>query len=127
MPVEPGFLGRSAMVLVEGKGDQLTSNGDHVHGFKSLLWALYTAFTVAPFALFATTRYTTTATRTAYSVAVGAHLLFQMISIALCADSWYGDTQRMMLQAGGLLALAVPAWVVYRQSVLRTKTLAGVA
>jgi hypothetical protein len=89
----------------------------------ALLWACYNAFMIAPLVLFATTRYTTTATRTAYSVAAGAHLFFQMISIALCADSWNGDTQRMMLQLGALLALAVPAWVLYRQSVLRKKTL----
>jgi hypothetical protein len=110
------------VVMLNGGGFPLMLRDRHV---VALLWALYTAFTVAPFALFATTRYTTTATRTAYSVAVGAHLFYQMISIALCADSWHGGTERMMLQIGALLGLAVPAWVVFRQRVLRQKTLAG--
>lgn len=91
----------------------------------ALAWACYTGLTIAPFALFATTRYITTATRTAFSVAVCAHLLFQMICIGLAAEGHSGDSERMMLEIGGLLALAVPAWVLFRQRVLRQKTLAG--
>ncbi len=91
----------------------------------ALAWACYTALTIGPFALFATTRYTTTATRTAFSVAVCAHLLFQMICIGLASEGHSGETERMMLEIGGFLALAIPAWVLYRQRVLRKKTLAG--
>lgn len=43
-PGAPEFELLSAMVLVEGRGDQDTSNGDHVHGFTSLLWAIMTAY-----------------------------------------------------------------------------------
>lgn len=33
------FTGRSALVLLDGSGDQNTSNGDHLRGFTSVLWA----------------------------------------------------------------------------------------
>lgn len=39
------FGSHSALVLVEGAGDQGESNGDHIYGFRSLLWALFTAYT----------------------------------------------------------------------------------
>lgn len=35
----PGY---SAMVLIEGSGKQVESNGDHVRGFSSVLWAIFT-------------------------------------------------------------------------------------
>lgn len=34
----------SALVLVEGEGDQGLSNGDHIYGFTSLLWALFSGY-----------------------------------------------------------------------------------
>lgn len=33
------FTGRSALVLLDGSGDQDKSNGDHLYGFTSVLWA----------------------------------------------------------------------------------------
>jgi hypothetical protein len=92
----------------------------------AFVWAAWTALTVAPFAKFASTRFTTTATRTAFIVAVLAHLLFQVICGGLMTDHYKGSTELMVLELGGLLALAVPAWVVWRQSVLRKRTLAPV-
>jgi len=92
------------------------------HAF-ALAWALYTAVTVAPFVLFATTRYTTTAARTGFTVAVCAHLLFQIICIGLSTESHYAQGgERMVLEIGALLAILVPAWVVWRQRVLRART-----
>jgi hypothetical protein len=38
------FLGLSAVVLVEGSGDQVQSNGDHITGFTSLLWVLLSGY-----------------------------------------------------------------------------------
>ncbi len=38
------FTGVSARVLVDGSGDQLVSNGDHVTGFTSLLWVLLNGY-----------------------------------------------------------------------------------
>lgn len=38
------FDGYSALVLVEGKGRQDETNGDHVTAFTSLMWALFTAY-----------------------------------------------------------------------------------
>lgn len=39
-PVAPEFADLSAMVLVEGVGDEGLSNGDQVFGYTSLMWAL---------------------------------------------------------------------------------------
>lgn len=38
------FSGMSAVVLVEGLGDQSQSNGDHIMGFTSLLWVLLSGY-----------------------------------------------------------------------------------
>ena len=38
------FDGYSALVLTEGEGNHLESNGDHVTAFTSLLWVLFTAY-----------------------------------------------------------------------------------
>lgn len=35
------FSSKSALVLVEGDGDQLVSNGDHIYGYRSILWAIF--------------------------------------------------------------------------------------
>lgn len=40
------LFGRSAMVLIESSGDTNTSNGDRVMGFTSILWALYSAYSI---------------------------------------------------------------------------------
>lgn len=42
--VSAEISGYSALVLVEGSGNQDQSNGDHLQGFTSLLWALNTAY-----------------------------------------------------------------------------------
>ncbi len=44
LSISPMLAGKSAMVLVEGQGDQLQSNGDHISGFTSLLWAIFSAY-----------------------------------------------------------------------------------
>lgn len=38
------FDNYSALVLTEGSGDQLESNGDHVTAFTSLMWVLFTGY-----------------------------------------------------------------------------------
>lgn len=38
------FSGLSAVVLVEGLGDEAQSNGDHIMGFTSLLWVLLSGY-----------------------------------------------------------------------------------
>lgn len=42
--VSASFLGLSSTVLVEGDGDTSRSNGDHVRGFTSILWSLFSSF-----------------------------------------------------------------------------------
>lgn len=44
--LSPEWQHRSALVLVEGTGDQGESNGDHVHAFTSLLWVLLSGYAV---------------------------------------------------------------------------------
>lgn len=39
--VNQRFAGMSAMVLVDGQGDQASSDGDHITAFTSLLWVLF--------------------------------------------------------------------------------------
>lgn len=41
LDVSPTFYSMSASVLVEGSNSQGRSNGDHLTGFKSLMWALF--------------------------------------------------------------------------------------
>lgn len=38
------MLGRGAHVLMDGSGDQDTSNGDHLNGYTSILWALLDSY-----------------------------------------------------------------------------------
>lgn len=45
LSLSQSMSGLSAMVLVEGSGAQLESNGDRIEGFTSLLWALLSSFT----------------------------------------------------------------------------------
>ena len=40
------LFGRSALVLVDGKGASTQSDGSKITGFKSLLWALYSSYSV---------------------------------------------------------------------------------
>lgn len=42
--LSPRFATLSAVVLVEGAGDQNQSNGDHITGFTSLLWVLLSGY-----------------------------------------------------------------------------------
>lgn len=44
LDVSSAYSGKSALVLVEGSGDQNVSNGDHVHAYTSILWALLGSF-----------------------------------------------------------------------------------
>lgn len=38
------YNGYSALVLVEGDGDELESNGDHILAFNSIMWALFSGY-----------------------------------------------------------------------------------
>lgn len=44
LPSSPHLARLSAIVLVEGDGDEYISNGDQVHGFTSLLWVLMSGY-----------------------------------------------------------------------------------
>jgi hypothetical protein len=90
----------------------------------SLGFALATAATLPIYMLFANTRYTTTAPRWAFGAAVGAHLIFQLVTITILHDDGFRDgTAGTVAKLGVALALAVPAWVLYRQRALRRRTL----
>lgn len=40
------FAGRSAHILIVGRGNQEESNGDHVNAYTSLLWSQYSAYAI---------------------------------------------------------------------------------
>lgn len=44
--ISAAFYSRSALVLVEGRGDQFASNGDNVFAYTSILWALLGGYAV---------------------------------------------------------------------------------
>jgi hypothetical protein len=96
----------------------------------SFLWALGSAMTLPVFALFASTRYSTVAARVAFSAAVFAHMLFQIITIGVVASNNgipSGSVSAMVVEIGILMSLAVPAWVIFRQHRLAQRVRAGAA
>lgn len=90
-------------------------------------WSAWVAFSLPIFMLFAATRYQTAATRWAFGVAVGAHLLFQVICIGLSTDGYLAFSERTVVQIGLLASFFVPSWVLFRQQTLRKHTLAASA
>jgi hypothetical protein len=94
----------------------------------SFLWALGFAMTLPVFAHFGSTRYSTMGARVAFSVAVFAHLLFQVITIGVVASNNgipSSSVAAMIVEIGILLSVAVPAWVIFRQHRLAQRVRAG--
>jgi hypothetical protein len=96
----------------------------------SLLWALAFAMTLPVFAHFGSTRYSTMASRVAFSAAVFAHMLFQIITIGVVASNNgvpSSSVGAMVVHFGIVLSLAVPAWVIFRQHRLAQRVRGGAA
>jgi hypothetical protein len=98
----------------------------HGHHAFAFVWAMGLAVTLPIYMLFATTRYGTPGTRWAFGVAIAAHLLFQVISIGLLNDGYLDSTAWTVVEIGAVAGVLVPLWVLYRQRVLKTRTLAGI-
>jgi hypothetical protein len=103
--------------------------GEHrQHGFTheealALGWAALLAATLPVYFLFASTRYATVAARWAFGVAVAAHVVAQMIAIGLVRRHVEDAFAGTFVTLAGVAAVAVPAWTVWRQRVLRLRTL----
>ena len=96
----------------------------HDRELTSLGFATLAAATMPVFMLFASTRYTTTGARWAFGAGVAAHLIFQIVMMAIVHDEGFRDgAAGTVAKFAVVLAFAVPAWVLYRQRVLRRKTL----
>jgi hypothetical protein len=113
-----------AMVFVRlhAVGFPLLMRDRHVLSFG---WGCYIAATMPLFMLFAATRFTSPGARWAFGAAIGAHLLFQIIGIAMVTDGSLGATERTIVEMAALCGVAVPAWIVWRQQALRRRILAG--
>ncbi len=96
------------------------------HHLASFVWMLTVAATLPIYMLFASTRYSTAGTRWAFGIAVCAHLLLQIISIGMMHDSYLGTSEWTVVEIGLLAGVLVPGWVLFRQQMLRKRTLAGV-
>jgi hypothetical protein len=100
------------------------------HGeFIGFVWALATARTIPLFTMFANTRYSTGPARFAFSAAAFAHVLFQVIVIGIFAaqnglpPAYSGAA--VAVEAGILLAVIVPGWILYCQRRLRARVRTG--
>jgi hypothetical protein len=90
----------------------------------AMAWTALVALTLPIYFLFASTRYATVAARWAFGVAVAAHVIAQVIAIAMVRG---GDTKQFagtFVTLAGIAAIAVPAWTAWRQHVLKVRTLA---
>jgi uncharacterized membrane protein SirB2 len=93
------------------------------------VWSLGLAATLPLFALFGNTRYSTAQARFAFAAAVFAHVLYQIVVIVMfiTANGVPRDNSStsVLVELGMLLAVAVPAWVTFRQRNLAARVRAG--
>jgi hypothetical protein len=90
----------------------------------ALVWTVALALTLPIYFLFASTRYATVPARWAFGVAVAAHVICQMIAIALTRDRELHGFAGTFVTLAAIAAVSVPAWVLFRQRVLRRRVLA---
>jgi hypothetical protein len=90
----------------------------------ALAWTVLLALTLPVYFLFASTRYATAPARWAFGVAVAAHLICQMIAIGIVRNRDVRGFVGTFVTLAGIAALAVPAWTIWRQRVLRNRILA---
>jgi hypothetical protein len=85
----------------------------------ALAWTIWSALMLAPFALFASVRYRGSAARIGFCVAIALHLQLQLVCAAAATRVHRSDS--LLLELGAVLALLVPAWVLWRLRVLRRR------
>ncbi|MCU1281863.1 MAG: hypothetical protein JWM53_5409, partial [bacterium] len=90
----------------------------------ALTWTTLLALTLPLYFLFASTRYSTVAARWAFGVAVAAHVVAQLVAIAMVRGGESRGFAGTFVTLAGIAAVAVPAWTAWRQRVLRVHTLA---
>lgn len=92
------------------------------HHLGALLWMLVLAATLPCYVLFGLTRFTSHRARTAYALGIIAHLALQAVAISFLNVGIFAFQQTVLFKAALLLGLAVPAWIIWRQRVLRRAT-----
>jgi hypothetical protein len=90
----------------------------------ALVWTAGLAATLPIYFLFASTRYSTVAARWAFGVAVAAHLLAQVIAVAIVRGHEVRGFAGTFVTLAAMAGVGVPAWTAWRQRVLRLRTLA---
>jgi hypothetical protein len=112
------------LALVAMHGHDI-ARGLHIEPARPMVvaWGVLTAVTLPVYLSFVSTRYSSAAARWAFGVALFAHLLCQLIAIAMVHHA--DDQLRTIFTIiAAVAAVAVPAWVLWRQQVLRRQTLA---
>ena len=104
--------------------------GNHrLHGLGSdepltMAWTALLAVSLPVYFLFASTRYHTLPGRIAFGVAVTAHVVSQMVAIAIVRHEHASGFAGTYVAIAALFALGVPAWTAWRQHALKVRTLA---
>jgi hypothetical protein len=110
------------MVLQGGPSSLLASlRGDE---WFALQWGCALVITLPVYLLFASARFATTGGRVAFGAAIFAHVFMQLVAVTCVAKDGAGTgMETSFVELAGLLGVLVPAWVVWRQHVLKRKLL----
>jgi hypothetical protein len=95
------------------------------HHALSFLWGCFVAATLPIYMLFAATRFPSGGARWAFGAAIAAHLLFQAIGIGMLTDTYVNARGSTVIEMAAVAGLVVPAWVYWRQRMLRRRVLSG--
>ncbi len=113
------------VVATFGVGDSLSDVCSYGARVPFVLgWVALTVASLPVFVMFGATRYATAAARWAFGVATMVHLFAQAIAIGVAIDAAH-PRDHLFVQIAVVLAVAVPAWVAFRQRVLRCSTIAA--
>jgi hypothetical protein len=93
--------------------------------YRTLGWGVTLFLTMPLYLLYGATRFQAPAQRAAFAALIGVHTLMQLIAAAIVGCSSISDGQRAFLELAGLLAVVVPAGVLWRQRVLRRRVLSS--
>jgi hypothetical protein len=89
------------------------------------VWTALTALTLPVYVLFAGTRYSSPAGRSAFAVAIGMHLATQIFTICAFNHGTRGEYMVVFVVLGAITAVVVPASVAWRQHVMARALTAG--
>jgi hypothetical protein len=80
--------------------------------FVAVVWSVALAATLPLFVLFGTLRFQTAGARAAFHAAIGAHVIFQMIGIAIARERSHGSVDLSVVEVAAVLGVVVPLVVI---------------